>query len=42
VLNVDLSALGPLLTVLGGGRAGHAAFGDDYIARPNFWKRNVK
>jgi type IV secretion system protein VirB4 len=41
VLDVDLSALGPLLTVLGGGRAGLAAFGDDYAERPNFWKRNV-
>lgn len=41
VLDVDLGALGPLLTVLGGGRAGQAAFGDDYAERPNFWKRNV-
>lgn len=41
VLDVDLSSLGSLLTVLGGGRAGLAAFGDDYAERPNFWKRNV-
>jgi type IV secretion system protein VirB4 len=41
VLDVDLGALGPLLTVLGGGRAGQAAFGDGYMSRPNFWKRNV-
>ena len=40
VLDVDLSSLGPLLTVLGGGRAGQAAFGDDYAERSNFWKRN--
>lgn len=38
VLNVDLKALGPLLTALGGGQAGINAFGADYAARPNFWK----
>lgn len=38
VLNVDLRALGPLLTVLGGGQAGLNAFGRDYAARPGFWK----
>ncbi|NEY92022.1 VirB4 family type IV secretion/conjugal transfer ATPase [Tabrizicola oligotrophica] len=38
VLDVDLKALGPLITVLGGGRAGQAAFGDDYGSRPKFWK----
>ena len=42
VLDVDLSALGPLLTVLGGGRAGQAAFGDDYAQRPKFWRQEVK
>lgn len=42
VLDVDLAPLGPLLTVLGGGRAGQAAFGDDYAERSNFWKRNVE
>jgi type IV secretion system protein VirB4 len=34
VLNVDLKALGPLLTVLGGGQAGLNAFGADYARRP--------
>jgi type IV secretion system protein VirB4 len=38
VLNVDLTALGPLLTVLGGGQAGLNAFGADYARRPKFWK----
>jgi len=38
VLNVDLKALGPLLTVLGGGQAGLNAFGADYAQRPRFWK----
>ena len=38
VLNVDLKALGPLLTALGGGQAGLKAFGADYAARPKFWK----
>ena len=42
VLDVDLSALGPLLTVLGGGRAGQAAFGDDYASRSKFWRQEVK
>ena len=39
VLNVDLKALGPLLTALGGGQAGLNAFGADYAKRPKFWKR---
>ncbi len=38
VLNVDLKALGLLLTALGGGQAGLNAFGADYAARPKFWK----
>ncbi|WP_149143162.1 type IV secretion system DNA-binding domain-containing protein [Gemmobacter caeruleus] len=38
VLNVDLKALGPLLTALGGGQAGLNAFGADYATRPKFWK----
>ena len=38
VLNVDLKALGPLLTALGGGQAGLNAFGADYAQRSNFWK----
>jgi type IV secretion system protein VirB4 len=38
VLNVDLNALGPLLTTLGGGQAGLNAFGADYTARLKFRK----
>lgn len=38
VLNVDLKALGSLLTALGGGQAGLNAFGADYAAKPRFWK----
>lgn len=38
VLNVDLKALGPLLTALGGGQAGLSASGSDYTAQPKFWK----
>jgi type IV secretion system protein VirB4 len=38
VLNVDLKALGPLLTALGGGQAGLNAFGADYAQRSKFWK----
>ena len=38
VLNVDLKALGPLLTALGGGQAGINAFGAGYATRRNFWK----
>jgi type IV secretion system protein VirB4 len=38
VLNVDLKALRPLLTALGGGQAGLNACGADYAARPEFWK----
>jgi type IV secretion system protein VirB4 len=38
VLNVDLKALGPLLTALGGGQAGLNAFGAGYATRPKFWK----
>ena len=38
VLNVDLKALGPLLTALGGGQAGLNAFGADYAARSKVWK----
>ena len=41
LLDVDLKPLGALLTVLGGGRAGLAAFGDDYAGRPNFWKQDI-
>ncbi|NBZ89210.1 VirB4 family type IV secretion system protein [Stagnihabitans tardus] len=38
VLNVDLKALGPLLTALGGGQAGVNAFGADYAQRASFWR----
>jgi type IV secretion system protein VirB4 len=38
VLNVDLKALGPLLTALGGGQAGLNAFGAGYASRSKFWK----
>lgn len=38
ILDVDLGALGPLITALGGGQAGERAFGADYASRPNFWK----
>ncbi|WP_265501434.1 VirB4 family type IV secretion/conjugal transfer ATPase [Paracoccus beibuensis] len=38
ILDVDLSPLGSLLTALGGGEAGHRAFGADYATRPHFWR----
>ena len=38
ILDVDLGRLGPLLTVLGGGRSGSVRFGDDYRDRPDFWR----
>lgn len=38
ILNVDLSGLGSLLTVLGGGATGLARFGQDYHSRPDFWR----
>ena len=38
VIDTDLSALGPLLTILGGMKAGEALVGADYRARPDFWK----
>lgn len=37
ILDVDLAALGHLLTALGGGRAGEAAFGADYWKVKEFW-----
>jgi len=39
ILDVDLSALGPLLTALGGGEAGRAAFGADFETIPFFWRK---
>jgi len=41
ILNVDLRGLGPLLTVLGGGQAGRAAFGTDHALKPGFWKEGT-
>ena len=38
VLNVDLSALGPLLAALGSDDAAKQTFGEDYATRPNFWR----
>ena len=38
ILDVDLSRLGSLLTVLGGGASGTSKFGDDYRDRPDFWR----
>ncbi|WP_371832256.1 VirB4 family type IV secretion system protein [Paracoccus benzoatiresistens] len=38
VIDTDLSALGPLLTILGGMKAGEALVGADYRTRPDFWK----
>lgn len=40
IIDVDLSGLGPLLTVLGGGPAGEKRFGSDYRDRPDFWRGN--
>ncbi|WP_312526210.1 type IV secretion system protein B4 [Paracoccus sp. (in: a-proteobacteria)] len=40
LLDVDLSALGPLLTALGGGEAGRAAFGSDFETIPFFWRKD--
>lgn len=40
ILDVDLSRLGPLLTVLGGGASGTNKFGDDYRERPDFWREH--
>lgn len=38
ILDVDLRALGPLMTALGGGQAGIRAFGADFTTRASFWK----
>jgi type IV secretion system protein VirB4 len=40
LLDVDLSPLGPLLTVLGGGKAAEAAFGEDFVSKPFFWRKD--
>lgn len=38
VIDADLSALGPLVTVLGGMEKGEQLVGADYRDRPDFWK----
>ncbi len=38
-VDVDLSALGPLLPILGGGRSGAAQVGTDWRATPEFWRQ---
>ncbi|MEQ8929975.1 MAG: type IV secretion system protein B4 [Nitratireductor sp.] len=38
VVDADLSALGPLLTILGGMEKGEALVGPDYRDRPDFWR----
>lgn len=40
LLDVDLSPLGPLLTVLGGGKAAETAFGEDFARKPFFWRKD--
>ncbi|ETX13519.1 type IV secretion system protein B4 [Roseivivax halodurans JCM 10272] len=37
-VDADLSALGPLLRVLGGGATGEACFSPDWRADPEFWR----
>jgi len=38
VIDADLSALGPLVTILGGMEKGEDLVGADYRDRPNFWR----
>ncbi|MFC5567184.1 type IV secretion system DNA-binding domain-containing protein [Rubellimicrobium aerolatum] len=38
LLNADLSALGPLLTILGGMEKGEALAGSGWRSRPDFWR----
>jgi len=38
VIDADLSALGPLVTILGGMEKGEQLVGADYRNRPDFWK----
>ena len=39
MVDTDLSALGPLLTILGGGMAGEALAGPGWWReRPDFWR----
>ena len=37
MIDADLSALGPLVTILGGMEKGEDLVGADYRERPNFW-----
>jgi type IV secretion system protein VirB4 len=38
VIDADLSALGPYLTILGGMEKGEALVGAEYRDRPDFWR----
>ncbi|SEJ82214.1 Type IV secretion system protein virB4 [Marinovum algicola] len=40
VVDADLSALGPYLTILGGMEKGEALVGAEYRDRPDFWRRS--
>lgn len=40
VVDADLSALGPFVTILGGMEKGEALVGADYRDRPDFWRRS--
>ncbi len=37
VIDADLCALGPFVTILGGMEKGEALVGPDYRDRPDFW-----
>ena len=38
VIDTDLGALGPLVTILGGMEKGEELVGADYRDRPDFWR----
>ena len=38
LIDADLSALGPLLTILGGMEKGEQRAGPDWRSRPDFWR----
>lgn len=42
MLDIDLSALGPALTILGGGPSGERLVGTDWRENPKFWKKAMK
>jgi type IV secretion system protein VirB4 len=42
VLRGDLSALGNLVHIIGGGAAGESVVGEDWRANPEFWKKGLK